>query len=87
MLHRGRRTGRRRLFATRVTQWVQVQIQRYVLAPLISVRNAELEVPLPMRLLTAVPALQRLLARVVGMGVRPEHVRSPEAARADRLGR
>jgi len=38
-----------------------------------------LEVPLPMRVLTAVPALQRLFARLLGMGVRPEHVHSPEA--------
>jgi hypothetical protein len=29
-----------------------------------------------MRIVTAVPPLQRLLARVIGMGVRPEHVRS-----------
>ena len=39
--------------------------------------NAVLEVPLPMRVVTAVPMLQRLLARLLGMGVRPEHVRSP----------
>jgi 2-polyprenyl-6-methoxyphenol hydroxylase-like FAD-dependent oxidoreductase len=70
---------RRRLFPTRVTQMLQVQMQNNVLAPVISGRNAELEVPLPMRVLSAVPALQRLLARVLGMGVRPEHVRSPVA--------
>jgi hypothetical protein len=29
--------------------------------------------------LTALPALQRLFARLLGMGVRPEHVRSPQA--------
>ncbi|MEP7300550.1 MAG: FAD-dependent monooxygenase [Caldimonas sp.] len=39
----------------------------------------ELPVPLPLRVLTAVPPLQRLFARVLGMGVRPEHVRSPVA--------
>ena len=32
-----------------------------------------------MRVLTALPLLQRLFARLLGMGVRPEHVRSPEA--------
>jgi hypothetical protein len=36
-------------------------------------------IPWPMWLLTAVPPLQRLFARLVGMGVRPEHVRSPVA--------
>jgi hypothetical protein len=30
-----------------------------------------------MRVVTAVPMLQRLLARLLGMGIRPEHVRSP----------
>jgi 2-polyprenyl-6-methoxyphenol hydroxylase-like FAD-dependent oxidoreductase len=67
----------RRLFPTRATQAVQVQMQKNVLAPVLSGANATVEPPLPMRLLTRVPALQRLLARVIGMGVRPEHVRSP----------
>ncbi|MDQ6680817.1 MAG: FAD-dependent oxidoreductase [Pseudomonadota bacterium] len=71
---------RRRLFPTRVTQMLQVQMQNNLLAPVISGRNTGLEVPLPMRLLSAAPALQRVLARVIGMGVRPEHVRSPAAA-------
>jgi hypothetical protein len=35
-----------------------------------------------MRVLTALPPLQRLFARLLGMGVRPEHVRSPAAGRA-----
>ncbi|MGH8798242.1 MAG: FAD-dependent monooxygenase, partial [Caldimonas sp.] len=70
---------RRRLFPTRVTQAIQVQIQRVVLAPVIGGTNDDLEVPLPLRVLTAVPALQRVFARVLGMGVRPEHVRSPAA--------
>jgi hypothetical protein len=30
------------------------------------------------RLLAALPVLRRLPARLVGMGVRPEHVRSPQ---------
>jgi hypothetical protein len=33
-----------------------------------------------MRIVTAIPALQRLMARLLGMGVRPEHVRTPEAS-------
>jgi 2-polyprenyl-6-methoxyphenol hydroxylase-like FAD-dependent oxidoreductase len=70
---------RRRLWPTKVTQAIQVAIQDNVLAPVISGTNAALHVPLPMRILTAVPPLQRLLARVLGMGVRPEHVRSPLA--------
>ena len=33
-----------------------------------------------MRLVTAVPWLQGITARFVGLGVRPEHVQSPAAA-------
>ena len=70
---------RRRLFPTRVTQALQVQVQNNVLAPVISGADAGLEPPLPMRLLSALPPLQRVFARIIGMGVRPEHVRSPLA--------
>lgn len=46
------------------------------------VRGAvEQEAPLPLRMLTAVPPLQRMLARLIGFGVRPEHVRSTEPER------
>ena len=69
----------RRLWPTKATQALQVAIQNNVLVPVLSGANAELEVPLPMRVLTAVPPLQRLFARLLGMGVRPEHVRSPVA--------
>jgi hypothetical protein len=70
---------RRRLWPTRATQAMQVAVQDNVLVPVMTGSNADLRVPLPMRILTAVPALQRLFARVIGMGVRPEHVESPSA--------
>ena len=71
---------RRRLWPTKATQAVQVAIQNNVLVRVMASRAGEpLAVPLPMRVVTAVPALQRLFARLLGMGVRPEHVRSPEA--------
>jgi 2-polyprenyl-6-methoxyphenol hydroxylase-like FAD-dependent oxidoreductase len=68
---------RRRLWPTKATQALQVGVQNNVLLPVVSGTNAELRIPLPMRVLTAVPALQRLFARVIGMGFRPEHVRTP----------
>jgi 2-polyprenyl-6-methoxyphenol hydroxylase-like FAD-dependent oxidoreductase len=70
---------RRRLWPTRATQAIQVAIQNNVLVPVLSGANAALQVPLPMRVVSALPALQRLFARLLGMGVRPEHVRSPAA--------
>ena len=70
---------RRRLWPTKATQAMQVAIQNNVLVPVLGSTNAELHVPLPIRVVTAVPMLQRVFARLLGMGVRPEHVRSPVA--------
>ena len=59
---------------------MQVAIQNNVLVKVMASRAGEpFEPPLPLRVLTAVPPLQRLFARLLGMGVRPEHVRSPVA--------
>ena len=70
---------RRRLWPTKLTQRLQVEIQDNVLVPVVGAGEAGLRMrmPLPLRVLSAVPPLQRVFARVVGMGVRPEHVRSP----------
>jgi hypothetical protein len=71
---------RRRLWPTKATQAAQVAMQDNVLVPVMrGGAAADLRVPLPMRVLTALPPLQRLLARLIGMGIRPEHVRSPSA--------
>ena len=71
---------KRRLWPTKATQAAQLAIQDNVLVPVMSGTNAKLQVPLPMRVVTALPVLQRVLARLLGMGVRPEHVHTPEVA-------
>ena len=72
------RVEQRRLWPTRVTQWLQVVAQRRVIAAVLGGR-----VPgrpaLLLRLLARFPILRRIPARLVGIGVRPEHIRSPEA--------
>jgi 2-polyprenyl-6-methoxyphenol hydroxylase-like FAD-dependent oxidoreductase len=69
---------RRRLFPTRVTQAAQVAIQRNVLAPVLGRRRDEpIALPFPLRLVQRCPVLRRIPARLVGLGVRPEHVRTP----------
>ena len=69
----------RRAFPTRVIQAVQKAIHDRVLTPLV-VRKAVLEkVPLVLRLFQRFPVLRRIPARLVGLGVRREHVRSPDA--------
>ena len=71
---------KRRLWPTKATQAMQVAMQNNVLVRVMGSRSeSDLQVPLPMRVLTAMPALQRLFARLLGMGIRPEHVHSPAA--------
>jgi hypothetical protein len=55
-----------------------VQIQNRIITPVLGSTGA-LPLPAPLKLMRRFPALTRIPARLVGMGVRPEHVRSPEA--------
>jgi 2-polyprenyl-6-methoxyphenol hydroxylase-like FAD-dependent oxidoreductase len=74
-----RKVQERRLLPTRVIQAVQEIIHKRVLTPLV-VRKAVLdEVPFPLRLFQRFPVLGRIPARLVGLGVRREHIRSPDA--------
>jgi 2-polyprenyl-6-methoxyphenol hydroxylase-like FAD-dependent oxidoreductase len=64
---------RRRTFPTRMTQRIQVFIQNNVLSRVLASRGT-LSPPWPVRLLNRCPMLQGIPARLVGLGVRPEHV-------------
>ena len=68
---------RRRNFPTRLTQWAQVMAQNRVIQPVLG-RQAPVSVPWVLKLLRSWPYLRRIPARLVGMGVRPEHVHTPE---------
>ena len=73
---------RRRDWPARVTQRAQIALHNELLAPLLSATAAPATVPLPVRLLQRLPLLRRLPARLVGIGVRPERVRTlPHAPR------
>jgi 2-polyprenyl-6-methoxyphenol hydroxylase-like FAD-dependent oxidoreductase len=65
---------RRRTFPTRATQWLQVQVQNRIISRVLA-SHETLSPPWPVRLLNRCPVLQRLPARIVGLGFRPEHVR------------
>ena len=67
----------RREFPTRVTQWAQVQIQNRVLSPTLSSRQ-QIRPPFILRLFKRFPLLRRIPARLIGVGVRPEHVHTPD---------
>jgi 2-polyprenyl-6-methoxyphenol hydroxylase-like FAD-dependent oxidoreductase len=73
------RVQRRRELPTRVTQWLQVQVQNRLIVPVLG-GAASSRLPLPLRLLRRFPILRRLPARLIGIGVRPEHVRTAVAA-------
>ncbi|MBV8635257.1 MAG: FAD-dependent oxidoreductase [Burkholderiaceae bacterium] len=71
----------RRMRPVKLTQGLQKLMQDAVIAPLLS-EGAKLdEPPLAARMLDAIPMLQRIPARLVGLGFRPEHVTSPDAYR------
>lgn len=76
---------KRRLLPTRLTQAAQVAIQNRLLSPVLAGRGSDappMELPWPLKLMRRWPLLQALPAYAVGVGVRPEHVRSPAAAPA-----
>src|SRR2546425_4846008 len=72
-----RRVQRRREPATRVVQRLQVLIQNRIIKQVLGGRVTSLKVPLAVRLLARFPTLRRIPARLLGVGLRPEHVRTP----------
>jgi 2-polyprenyl-6-methoxyphenol hydroxylase-like FAD-dependent oxidoreductase len=69
---------RRREFPTRVTQGFQVFAHKRFIG--LAMRHARplTRLPFPLKLLQIFPILRRIPARLVGLGVRPEHVRTPD---------
>jgi 2-polyprenyl-6-methoxyphenol hydroxylase-like FAD-dependent oxidoreductase len=67
------RVQARREFPAKLTQDAQVLIQNRITAPILR-STQELKPPLAVKLLDWFPVLRRIPARLVGIGVRPEHV-------------
>lgn len=67
----------RRGFPTWVTQRVQVMMQNAIIQPVLGAQD--FTPPFAVRAMARIPALRRIPARMFGLGVRPEHVRSPVA--------
>jgi len=74
-----KRVQERRLFPTRVIQAAQKAVHDRVLTPLVLRRAVLSKVPLPLKLFQRFAVLRRIPARLVGLGVRREHIRSPDA--------
>jgi 2-polyprenyl-6-methoxyphenol hydroxylase-like FAD-dependent oxidoreductase len=73
-----RRVQRRREWPTRVTQWLQVVVQRRLVSRALG--GGPLRRPLFVRLLARCPLARRIPARLVGVGVRAEHIETPAVA-------
>jgi len=59
-------------------QAIQLFLQNRMIAPTLA-GTRPLRPPWPARLLNAVPFLRRIPARVLGLGVQPEHVKTKAA--------
>ncbi len=66
---------RRREWPTRVTQFVQTQVQRRVIRPLLAARGAPPRAPRLLRWTTRFQALRAIPARFVGLGLRRDVAR------------
>jgi 2-polyprenyl-6-methoxyphenol hydroxylase-like FAD-dependent oxidoreductase len=70
-----RQVQKRREFPTRVTQALQIAMQRGIIVRVLD-ETKPFKPPLLLRLIGKFPLLQRIPARLIGYGVRPEHVGS-----------
>jgi len=70
-----RRVQKRRTFPTWATQKVQTTIQNWVIDPTLTSGKTPTP-PALLRLAQRWPVLQRIPARLIGLGFRPEHVRT-----------
>ena len=69
----------RRTLPMRAMQWLQVQIQNNVLAPTLAGTQRP-KLPFALKFMNWFPMLRRFPAQLIGVGIRPEHIRTPEIA-------
>jgi len=72
------RVQARREWPTRVTQQIQLIIQNRIIRRVLTHAQRP-KAPRLAKLLNWIPILQRIPARVIGIGVRPEHIQTGEA--------
>jgi 2-polyprenyl-6-methoxyphenol hydroxylase-like FAD-dependent oxidoreductase len=73
-----RAVQQRREFPTRVTQSFQVFAHKRFIGPAMRHAHPVTSLPFALKLLQMFPILRRIPARLVGLGVRPEHVHTPD---------
>jgi 2-polyprenyl-6-methoxyphenol hydroxylase-like FAD-dependent oxidoreductase len=70
------RVQRRREWPTRLTQRLQVIVQNRVLSRVLQ-STQPLRPPLALRLFARSTSLRRIIGRLIGLGIRPEHIAGP----------
>jgi 2-polyprenyl-6-methoxyphenol hydroxylase-like FAD-dependent oxidoreductase len=70
---------KRREFAVKLTQRLQLLIQNRLIGQVLKSRERP-KAPALFKLFNVFPILRRIPARMIGLGVRPEHIHTPEAA-------
>jgi 2-polyprenyl-6-methoxyphenol hydroxylase-like FAD-dependent oxidoreductase len=68
----------RRTVPVRFTQWLQLTVQRRIISRVLESERRP-KPPLFFKLFDILPVLRRIPARLLGVGIRPEHVRTTEA--------
>jgi len=68
----------RRMLSARFTQWLQLTIQKRIVSRVLETQERP-RPPLLVKLFGVLPALRGVPARLIGVGIRPEHIRTPEA--------
>ena len=69
----------RRILPVRFTQWLQLTIQKRIISRVLGMESQQRpKPPLFFKLFNIFPVLRRIPARLLGVGIRPEHVRTPE---------
>lgn len=72
---------KRREFPTKMTQSAQLFAHKNFIRPALSHKETVRKLPLALRLLKQFPMLRRIPARLIGLGVRPEHIRTRDTHR------
>jgi 2-polyprenyl-6-methoxyphenol hydroxylase-like FAD-dependent oxidoreductase len=69
---------KRRMFPTRLTQRLQLLIQKHLISRVLAT-SARVTLPFPVRVALRSKVLGRIRGRMMGMGLHPEHIRTPDA--------
>ena len=72
-----KKVQKRRAFPSRFIQRLQVAIQKGIITRKTNERKQK-SLPLPFRILKTFPYLRRIPARILGIGIRPEHIHTPD---------